>query len=155
MNDIVVIGGGEAGQSVASRYAAAGYTVVVVERNLDLVNAISESLGPKITVLHGDGTFAGRNLVAILDVNTADEKRLIPASTVVIATGERSPKESHHQLLGIAKLGIVTDPETHKIKTNSSGLTRCENIYAVGACSELEAPENLNIVFPSPTTHHS
>lgn len=150
MNDIVIIGGGVSGRAIAERYAKSGSTIVIIERDSEKSEQLAQLEKPNVTVFHGDATFAGRNLVAILDPHTADEKRLIPAGVIIIATGNRAGRESHHQLLGIAKLGIQSDPNSNKIKTNTSGLTRCENIYAVGDCSDFEDWNNLTISFPSP-----
>jgi thioredoxin reductase len=132
VSDVVIIGGSAAGRDIAMACFDAGLEVIVVEPS-----PIKPAEWPG-EWLEGRGVVSGPGLVAVLDPATADERRLVQATAVVIAVEKLNAAEPSGKMLGITKLGAELSDDGCHIKTDSRGRTRAKGIYAAGSCASVE-----------------
>ena len=131
--DVILIGGGATGRALATEWLGNNLDVVVID---PVVCKPDDWVGEWI---EGLGVVNGPELVAILDPNSADERRLVHGRAIVIATGPYAAARPSCKMLGITKLGAEFTPDGERIQVDSHGRTRARGIYAAGKCASSEA----------------
>lgn len=134
-HDVVVIGGGNAGMAIAGACKDGQLSVIVVE-----TCCISPDWYTGEWV-QGRGAVAGKGLAVVLDPETSDERRLLPCTAIVIATGAFDPSKPSTRQLGITKLGAEFSEDGTSINTDSRGRTRAPGIFAVGSAASTATPD--------------
>jgi pyruvate/2-oxoglutarate dehydrogenase complex dihydrolipoamide dehydrogenase (E3) component len=132
--DVVIIGGGHAGQIIALKCVAAGLQTTIIEASGTKPDSVQSEWIP------GKGVVYSKGLVAILDPETGDERRLIQSKAIVFAVGRLEPGNLIGMMLGITKLGAELTADNTAIACNDRGETRAEGIYATGSCAHASTP---------------
>ncbi len=132
--DIVIIGGGHAGRIVAQKCSGGGLKVAIVESDGQKPD---DWQGEWVS---GKGVVSSRGLVAVLDPETGDERRLLQAKAIVFAVGRLDPENLTGMMLGITKLGATLTEDRTAIVCNNRGETAAEAIYATGSCASTSTP---------------
>jgi glycine/D-amino acid oxidase-like deaminating enzyme/nitrite reductase/ring-hydroxylating ferredoxin subunit len=130
--DVVVVGGGVAGLSVAVRLAERGARVIVLERNR-IARGVTAGSTAKVTALHGRiytvlherhgaevaAAYAEANMAGVDDVRTAVERHGIdcaftaaPAVTYAGSTAGAADVEAEHEAAAAAGLPVTRSDET-------------------------------------------
>lgn len=134
MLDVVIIGGGNAGSNLARQCSRAGYDTIIVE----LCCARPEDWAGEW--VKGRGTVAGPGLVAVLDPDTADERRLLQTRAIVLAVGRLDLTTPEKLMLGVTKLGAVLNDNKTAVLTDDHGRTGASGIFATGSCASASTP---------------
>lgn len=132
--DVVVIGGGHAGLIVSKACIDAGLQVAVI----DLSGVAPD--GFAADWISGRGVVSDRGMVAVLDPETADERRVVPTKAIVLAVGQLEPENLPKRVLGITKLGVELTADGRSIICNSRGETRADGVFAIGSCASSPTP---------------
>ncbi len=135
MNDVVIIGGGQVGRSLAVACERTNLLVLIVD---DRAAKPDNWDGEWV---HGRGVVSAKGLVAILDPASGDEKRIVQATAIVVAVGSIDAARPASCMLGITKAGAAFAPDGKSIVTDSHGRTRADGIYAVGSCASSATPD--------------
>lgn len=148
MHDVVIIGGGNAGMAVARAWEKAGLKVIVVEE------CCAKPEWWHGEWVQGRGTVASQGLVTVLDQATADERRILPCKTVVVAIGRMDALSHTSRMLGITKLGAEFSEDKTRILTDEKGRTRAPGVYAAGSCASSVTPHIVEDVIRHCTESH-
>jgi hypothetical protein len=78
--------------------------------------------------------------VAVLDPDTADERRLLQTRAIVLAVGRLDLTTPEKLMLGVTKLGAVLNDNKTAVLTDDHGRTGASGIFATGSCASASTP---------------
>lgn len=136
---LAIIGGGYIGVEFSSMMNAFGCEVTLIDKDErilsgfddDIASAVQFGLSKRLIPFIGNSTakeikYSEESLLLTI---TGDSEKIIPADSILIATG-RAPNTKN---LGLSKAGIEL-AEKGAIKVDEYNRTTQENIFAVGDC---------------------
>lgn len=135
MNDVVIIGGGHAGRAVGVMCLELNLSVLIIDDHTDKPDIWNGEW------VRGRGVVSAKGLVAILDPETGDEKRIVQAAAIVVAVGSVDLEKPSTRMLGITKAGAEFSADGNSILTDNRGRTRADGIYATGSCASSATPD--------------